>query len=106
MAGLFALVLLVNTVCQLHKVQTGSIQVACDNETALKVFHPDYKPEVKHGNFDLVSATHELLKESPLQWKPEHVKGHQDDHVSVHFLPRLAKLNVPWIDQPKPTCNT
>jgi len=92
--GLYAIILLVNEVCTLHNVTTGSITIACDNSTSLNIFHPDYFPTTNHANFDLVSASWTLLQESPLQWHPVHVKGHQDDHTRLQSLSRLAQLNV------------
>ena len=61
---------------------------------ALNLFDPDFLPNVRHSSYDLVSATWELVKESPLTFLPEHVEGHQDKKVSVSSLPRLAQLNV------------
>ena len=94
MAGMYGGVLLLKVLCEVHKVQSGNVTIACDNETAIKVFDPDFIPSTKHKNFDLVSATHSLLQECPFQWEGKHVKGHQDCHISYCNLSRLSKLNV------------
>ena len=93
-AGLCSIVLLANAICEHHNILSGSITVACDNTHALRLFSEDYVPEPQHLNFDLVSATWNLARASPIKWIPKHVKGHQDDHKNYHSLPRLAQINV------------
>ena len=34
-----------------------------------------------------------LIKESPIQLNPEHVKGHKVDKIPRHFLSRTEQLN-------------
>lgn len=94
MSGLYGLVLLVKTICQLHNVQHGMVKVACDNSSAIRVFEPDYIPNTKYSNFDLTSATFSILKECPIIWVGVHVEGHQDKGTPLHSLSRLARLNV------------
>ena len=60
-SGLYAIILLVNAICKLHNVPSGSITIACDNITSLNIFNPDYFPNTNQANFDLVSAFWTLL---------------------------------------------
>jgi hypothetical protein len=66
--------------------------VACDNTSALKPTAVDYMPHPNHKNFDLMSALWKTLQESPLEWKPVHVYGHQDRKIKDAHR-RLASLN-------------
>ena len=93
-SGLYAIALLSNLICKAFNIPRGRARIACDNIAALALFDPEYIPNVKHSSYDLVSATWELIKESPLTWVPEHIKGHQDDWVDVSTLPRVAQMNV------------
>ena len=55
LAGLYAIVTLVNALCSLHSVSQGSIVIACDNTGALKPTASEYLPRVSHKNLDLFS---------------------------------------------------
>ena len=69
-AGNLSGVLLVNTICAHHNITSGSITVACDNMASLQPFKPDYLPDPKHKNFDLMQAVWASVQESPIQWIP------------------------------------
>ena len=53
------------------------------------------------ANFDLLQALRKLWAYSPLQWSFRHVKGHQDDNLSVACLDRWAKLNIEMDEKAK-----
>jgi hypothetical protein len=93
-SGLYAIILLVKELCVFHKIHAGHIKICCDNMTALDIFDPDFLPDPKMKNFDLVVACWNLLKSTPVIWKPKHVKGHQDTAFNLATLSRQAKLNV------------
>lgn len=93
-AGLYSMALVVQAIVAHHQVTNGRITVACDNETALRIFDPEYQPKPNDKNFDLVSATWNIVRNTKIRWKGTHVKGHQDDTTTYATLPRLAKLNV------------
>ena len=85
LAGLYGLVICCQALCTAHNIQSGRIQVACDNINAIEVFEPDFFPHPKQANYDLVSALFHKIKASPIEWLPEHVKGHQDDNADHQF---------------------
>ncbi|MCA1800669.1 MAG: hypothetical protein LC650_05195 [Actinobacteria bacterium] len=93
-SGLYSIVLIVKAIAQQHNVQQGHILIACDNETSLRIFDPDYKPDPQHKNFDLVNATWRIVKSSNIHWEPFHVYGHQENKRPLASLSRLERLNV------------
>ena len=93
LAGLYGLVICCQALCTAHNIQSGRIQVACDNINAIEVFEPEFFPHPKQANYDLVSALFHKIKASPIEWLPEHVKGHQDDQT-CHTLTHKEQLNI------------
>jgi hypothetical protein len=57
-------------------------------------FDPDFLPDPKMKSFDLVVACWNLMRETPIVWVPEHIKGHQDTDFTLGVLSRQACLNV------------
>ena len=94
LAGLFGIAMTLKCICDLHKITSGSLTIACDNTAALKVFDPEFVPLPNAKNFDLLCAVYDAIQKSPLAWHPVHVKGHQDDNPMLRPLTRLEKLNV------------
>jgi len=88
LAGLYAIVTMVNCLCPLHSVTSGIITIARDNTSALKPTAVNYLPHPRQKNLDLMQALWRSLQESPVTWKPVHVYGHQDCKVkdSHHCL--------------------
>jgi hypothetical protein len=80
LAGLFAIVWIVNLLCSWANIVHGGIEVGCDGLSALnKAF--DYWPlEPADPYFDMLSSLRTMIAESPLQWKTRHIEGHQDDN--------------------------
>jgi hypothetical protein len=60
----------------------------------MDIFDPDYLPNPKKPNFDMVSACWSIKNSSPIQWEAIHIKGHQDRHAPIQALSREARLNV------------
>ena len=96
MAGIYAILVLVNALASHFNLTQGSITVACDNQQAIDTFDIEFTPNPAKENFDMVNAVWAQLKSSPIQWKAKHVKGHLDDpkHKLTRRLTRLEKLNV------------
>jgi hypothetical protein len=94
MAGLYAIILRVKEICSMHEVTSSSITVLCDNKTALQIFDPNILPDPKMKNFDLITACWALKRQVPIEWKPKHVKGHQDQGMTYMALSKEARLNV------------
>jgi hypothetical protein len=94
LAGLYGVITLAQLVCTLHAIPSGSIHVRCDNQSSLRVFAPWFIPDPSDESFDLVNGIWQLLRESPLTFTAEHVKGHQDRHADIQSLERFERLNV------------
>jgi len=92
LAGLYAIVTLVNCLCHHHRITQGSILVACDNTGALKPGAVDFLPKCSQKNLDLLQAIWKTLQESPIAWTTQHVYGHQDCKAKDSHR-RLAALN-------------
>ena len=56
LAGLYAIVNVVNCLCKLHEISSGSITIACDNTSALKPTAQDYLPHPRQKNLDLMQS--------------------------------------------------
>ena len=94
LAGIYGILIVVDTLVQRFEISQGAVHIACDNEQALQVLHPDFLPDPQYANFDLVNSIFLLLKQSPLSWTYEHVYGHQDSRKLHRPLTRLKTLNV------------
>ena len=92
--GIFASLYAVSMVKEKFNIQTGTIEVACDNDASL--LHSityDTPARVTNGSFDILWAIHHIKKRlRPLKIVAVHVKGHQDRHTNN--LSRVEKLNV------------
>jgi hypothetical protein len=53
LAGLISIVVMCNEVARICKLTQGKVQIACDNQSTLWVFEPNYRPDPQQGNFDL-----------------------------------------------------
>jgi len=92
LAGLYAIVTLINCLCHHHQITQGSITVACDNTGALKPGAVDFLPKCSQKNLDLLQAIWKTLQESPITWTTQHVYGHQDRKAKDAHR-RLSALN-------------
>ena len=93
LSGAYGTLLLVEQICTLYQITTGTIRIACDNQRVVDALQPGFQPHPHHANFDLVSAVHHRIQQLPITVIGEHVKGHQDDQ-SDHTLTRVEQLNV------------
>jgi len=94
LASLCAILLASQAACKTHNISQGQAMVACDNKQAISMFNAWHVRDPQEANFYLTSAIWKLLRDSPIQWRNVHVKGHQDDHVHHDELNRAAQLNV------------
>jgi hypothetical protein len=97
LAGLFAIVQIVNLLCSWANIVHGG----CDGLSALNKAFNSWPLEPADPHFDMLSSLHSMLAESPLQWKTRHIEGHQDDNpqASLDFwavqnikMDNLAKI--------------
>ena len=59
LAGLYAIVLMVSTVCQHHDITGGTVTVACDGLKALyRCFSAEFHPSPTDSGYDLLVTSH------------------------------------------------
>jgi hypothetical protein len=59
---------------------------------ALKILSPNFLLDPQMKNFDLVVACWALKQRVPIEWKPQHVQGHQDKGTPYLLLPKCSTL--------------
>ena len=81
--------------CNKHRLQQGSITVACDGLSALQqATRKDIdKLSCRNQQSDLLSSCTKIISTLPITIQPEHVKGHQDD-IMNYTLSRTERMNV------------
>jgi Reverse transcriptase (RNA-dependent DNA polymerase) len=98
LAGLLAIIRSVNELVGHHGLTTGSITVACDNESAVRAANNKTggtNPNASH--FDLVTAVRQHILRSPIQWLFIHVQGHATGSLNTweqlnHNMDAACKL--------------
>jgi hypothetical protein len=86
LAGLHAAIYHTNLLCHHHKVNQGTVILACDGKSAIEAiqyYEEEASPNVPH--FDLIASCRDLLRKSPIQWKFKHVYGHQNTDTTDTF---------------------
>jgi hypothetical protein len=78
----------------IHNITDGEITLAWDCWSALlNVFIHSFD-SLSRAQYDLVHACRLIIRNSPIKWKPHHVKGHQEDGIAYAELDRWGQLNV------------
>jgi hypothetical protein len=94
-AGLLSILIMVDQCVQYYNISEGSIEVACDGESALnKIFSCMYLLHINDPCYDLLFVAQLLHRRSPLSWCTRHVKGHQDESLQMDTLDIYARLNI------------
>jgi hypothetical protein len=94
LGGIFGIIDLANHLCNSFAITSGHITVGCDCSSALVNITSPYPLATGRPHHDLLSGIRTLIDQSPISWKFQHVRGHQDDHTEYHMLDRWARLNV------------
>jgi len=79
LSGLYGITLTLHELSSYQEFAGGHIKTACNGESALhRCFKPwASNPLAKH--FDLIQATRSAIRNTPIEWTWEHVRGHQDE---------------------------
>jgi hypothetical protein len=102
LAGIYSIFIAVKHICQFFNIQSGSIELGCDGESAIdKVFNYVAIIRMEDSNYDLLHSIKTLWAHSPLHSTFRHIKGHQDDHTPVELLDQWARLNIEMDDKAK-----
>ena len=92
--GIHALLLSLTVICQVFRITSSSISLACDNETAVRHTN-DKRLEVPSSvhHADIVRAIRRLRKDLPITVTMNHVYGHKDRYIQFQHLSPHEKLN-------------
>ena len=93
LAGLTGIAVILQTLCNVHSIHQGCIQIACDNKSTLRIFNDEFIPEPTQESFDLVCCLSSIIKAIPIQCNATHVDGHVADWKPKHRMTRLELLN-------------
>ena len=78
LGGILGNVTTINKICHQHDIRYGHITIGCDNKSALSNAFGDHPITAQIPSRDIVAAIRHMVQNSPVQWQPKHVKGHQD----------------------------
>lgn len=92
--GILAIVLLTNQLCQHYAISSGTMELACDCQSALTVIFVHEWDTPTQASYDLIHAARKAILCSPITWRWRHVKGHQDRHTTLDQLDWRSQLNV------------
>ena len=92
--GIFASLYAISMVKEKFNLQSGTIEIACDNDASLlHSIKYDTPARVTNGSVDILWAIWKIKQRlRPLKLIPVHVKGHQDRFTTN--LTRVESLNV------------
>ena len=69
LAGIYALVLAISTLCTHYKLMSGAVEIGCDGKEALhRCFCSTFVPSPMHDHYDLIVATRALISSCPIRW--------------------------------------
>ena len=94
LAGLFAMVTMIEVVCSYYEIKGGMVELGCDGIQALRQATASTDTtDPRNPQYDLISATKQAMRRCPIAWKTRHIKGHQDNDGNA-VLDSWAMLNV------------
>ena len=95
LTGLYALMVLVESLEKFYGVGRGKVTIACDNDAALdKCFDEESWCTVRDGQWDIIRSIKEMVANSPIKTITENVKGHSDKDKQWEDMTRMEQLNV------------
>jgi len=95
LGGIYSTVLLLNALCEYYQLTSGTVIFGCDGLGPLQCCFQQWKepaPETPH--YDFIKAICHEVKQSPLEWKWQHIYGHQDTTADGCVLDQWALLNI------------
>ena len=94
LGGVMGIVTSVALLCQLHQLDSGSLEIGLDGKSAKEAIFSDTPPAVDAKAYDLLRAVRGLMASLPIVFTGRHVKGHQDKHLPKSRLDKWAQLNI------------
>ena len=93
-AGIFAIVVIIEAIARFHDIQEGIIELGCDCESGITAIFTHKYDTPKQPHHDLIHEIRQTIAKSKLTWKYRHVRGHQDKHATYNMLDMWGRLNV------------
>jgi hypothetical protein len=94
LAGLYAIITMIEAVCIFHKIEKGVVTIGCDGLSALRQgLQASDITNPAMAQFDIIAAIRNAMMRSPVKWNKKHIKGHQDADPNA-TLDRWALLNI------------
>ena len=92
--GIFSILICLKHITLEHKINKGSIIIACDNKASLNnALNYDTRASTNQGSYDILWAIQDLKNSIPIKLIPQHVKAHQDKIKTKSQLTLLETLN-------------
>jgi hypothetical protein len=94
LGGILTAIVYTNKKCKENNITEGKCIMGCDNKGALAASFGWKTPNPNWVCFDIVSMIRYHIRDSPIHWKGQHIKGHQDDSDQFEKLTEEAQANV------------
>ncbi len=106
LTGIYATMLTVHKSCQYFNNTAGAIELDCDGMSAIdRAFSCLTILNIEEPCYDLISAIKKLWAHSPILWKVQHVRGHQEEEKQISELSRLELLIIEMDNEAKAFLN-
>ena len=93
LAGIIGVLSTLEFIVNHFHIETGSITLALDGESALKAARGDWKLQIQRPDFDFLQEIHNRVHLLPIHINWYWVRGHQDDYVTYSQLDWWAQRN-------------
>ncbi len=95
LGGVVGTLLTLQSLCSVHKITTGAVELGLDCESAIKKIIAHYPPKVKDCHHDMITECRRLINELPIQVKLRWIESHQDEKGRpLHRLDWWARQNI------------
>ena len=96
LSGIYGILCVVEELCSLHNIESGSFTIGCDNETCLwMAINKCGTLSPRSKSFDLLSAIRFKIRSLPVTVRSHWVEGHQDNYSrDPSRLDLWARLNI------------
>ena len=94
LCGILSHIMMINAIAKLHRIETGTVTLGCDNETSIWSSFGKDQITATDASHDVLQVIKHQLKASPVKWKYRHIQSHQDRHKKLEELDDWERTNV------------
>jgi hypothetical protein len=91
LAGIYAIITVVNHLCSYYKIKEGVITLGCDGDSALQKSFSSLL-DMDDTDRDMIAAIHAAVDRLPVKGTKHYIKGHQDKEAKA--LDKWAEIHV------------